>query len=62
MDRERVIKIYNELLTGERLRLNFSKGYKIFEEMYKLFKEDLEKQNYVREENDFLVIIRKNEN
>lgn len=62
MDRERVIKIYNSLLSGERETLNFSKGYKVFEELYELFRKDLEEKGYVRKENGFLVVIRKNEN
>lgn len=62
MDRDKVIDIFNELLSGERKHLNYSKGYKLFEEIYELFKEDLEKNNYVRKENDFLVIIKKDEN
>lgn len=59
MDREDVIRAFNELLDGTRNRLIYSKGYPIFEEMYELFKEDL--KNFIRKENDYLVIIEKNE-
>ena len=62
MSRDRVIEIFNELLEGKRTELNYSKGYKVFEEIYELNKTDLEKLNFIRKENDFLVIIRKNEN
>jgi len=62
MDREKVIRIYDSLLSGERETLNFSKGYKVFEELYELYKKDLEEKGFIRKENDFLVIIRKNEN
>ena len=62
MDREDVIRVFDELLTGERKRLNYSKGYKIFEEMYELYKEYLKELNFIRKENDYLVIIERNEN
>lgn len=62
MDKEDVIRIFNELLCGERKQLNFSKGYKVFDEVYELFKDDLEKMDFIRKENDFLIIIKKNEN
>ena len=53
MDRERVIKIYNSLLTGERESLKFSKEYKIFEELYELYKNDLYKKGIIRKENEY---------
>jgi hypothetical protein len=62
MDREDVIRAFNELLDGTRDRLIYSKWYPIFEEMYELFRKDLEEKGFIRKENDYLVIIRKNEN
>ena len=57
MDRDRVIEIFNELLEGKRRDVAFSTGYPIFEEIYELFKEDLE-----RKDNDpITVVYRKNE-
>ena len=34
MERDEVIKIFNDLITGERREIEFSKGYRIFEEIY----------------------------
>lgn len=62
MDSDKVIEIFNALLCGERKEINFSKGYKEFEETYEAFKKDLEEKGFIRKENDFLVIIEKNEN
>ena len=65
MVKENVIRVYDNLLSGERKRLVFSKGYQIFEEMYKLFKDDLEKNNFIRKEVSHIgwceVIIEKDE-
>ena len=64
MVKENVIRVYNNLLSGERKRLVFSKGYPIFEEMYKLYKDDLERNNFIRKEVSHIgwceVIIEKN--
>lgn len=66
MGREAVIRAYNTLLSGDRKRLVFSKGYSIFEEMYELFKNELEESNFIRKEVPHLgwceVIIEKNDN
>ena len=39
MRMDQVIKIYNELLSGERKTIEFNKGYESFERCYELFKE-----------------------
>lgn len=39
MSMEQVIEIYNELLSGGRDIIKFSKGYENFEKCYELFKE-----------------------
>jgi hypothetical protein len=39
MTEEQVSIIYNELLSGKRDKISFSKGYKLFEEYYKLYKQ-----------------------
>lgn len=48
MSMEQVIKIYNELLSGERNMIIFNKGYENFEKCYELFK----KYNLERKELD----------
>lgn len=64
MSRDNVINVYNKLLSGERKRLVFSKGYPIYEELYELFKEELEQNNFIRKEVSHIgwceVIIEKN--
>lgn len=45
MERERVITEFNDLLSNQRDKICFSKGYEIYEEMYEEFKEyGLERQ------------------
>lgn len=39
MTEEQVSIIYNELLSGKRDKISFSKGYKLFEEYYLLLKQ-----------------------
>lgn len=39
MTEEQVYNIYNELLSGKRDKISFSKGYKLFEEYYELHKQ-----------------------
>ena len=39
MTEEQVSIIYNELLSGKRDRICFSKGYKLFEEYYESLKQ-----------------------
>lgn len=39
MTEEQVSIIYNELLSGKRDKISFSKGYKLFEEYYSLLKQ-----------------------
>lgn len=39
MTEEQVSIIFNELLSGKRDRICFSKGYKLFEEYYELLKQ-----------------------
>lgn len=39
MTEEQVSIIYNELLSGKRDKICFSKGYELFEEYYKLHKQ-----------------------
>lgn len=39
MTEEQVSNIYNELLSGKRDKISFSKGYKLFEEYYLLLKQ-----------------------
>lgn len=39
MTEEQVSIIYNELLSGKRDKISFSKGYKLFEEYYELHKQ-----------------------
>ena len=58
MDRDEVIELFNELLWGSREGIAFSKGYEVFEEIYELNKEYLE-----RIDNGLIsVVYRKNEN
>lgn len=52
--KDKVIELYGKLLSGEYPRITYSKGYKEFEELYELYKDDLE-----REEQDLLVVVRK---
>lgn len=39
MTRNNIIEMFNKLLSGERKEINFSKGYKDFEDIYNNFKE-----------------------
>lgn len=39
MTEEQVSNIYNDLLSGKRDKISFSKGYKLFEEYYLLLKQ-----------------------
>lgn len=54
MNRDKVLDIYGKLLSGESPRITYSKGYPIFEEIYELYKDDLE-----REEQGLLVVVRR---
>lgn len=66
MDKEELIKQFNRLLSGELKELKFSKGYKEYEKMYELFKDDLEHLDIERYEIDdggyTLVILKEKEN
>lgn len=39
MDDKKIVKMYNELFSGEREVIKFNSGYKIFEEYYEKFKQ-----------------------
>ena len=53
-EREYVIRTFNSLISGKRESIVFSKGYKMFEEMYRLFSKDF---NLRRENRGDLVVI-----
>lgn len=40
MERDEIIMIFNSLITGERKQIEYSKGYKLFDEIYNLFSEN----------------------
>lgn len=45
MEREEVVTVFNNLLSGKFSKVCFSKGYKIYEDTYEQFKEyGLERQ------------------
>lgn len=54
MDRDKVIKIFNDLISGERREIEFSKGYIVFEETYREFAKDFK---LTRREFGYLVVI-----
>lgn len=54
MNKDRVLDIYRKLLSGESPRITYSKGYPIFEEIYELYKDDLE-----REEQGLYVVVKR---
>lgn len=58
MDKEEVIEIFNDLISGKREEISFSRGYKVFEEMYKEFSKDF---NLIRVEEKIFSTIRKGE-
>lgn len=55
MERDIVINIFNELISGERDKVCFSKGYKVFEETYEAFKKEF---NLERKEEGYIVEIK----
>lgn len=60
MQRDTIIDIFNDLLNGKREKIEYSEGYKEFEEIYEELKEYLTK-----EENNGIcktIIIRKRKN
>ena len=44
MERDEIIMIFNSLITGERKQIEYSKGYKIFDEIYDLFSKEFNLQ------------------
>ena len=54
MERDEVIKIFNDLISGERREIEFSKGYIVFEETYQAFAKDF---NLTRREFGYLAVI-----
>lgn len=55
MNRDKVLDIFGRLLSGESPRITYSKGYPIFEEIYELYKDDLER----KEQGLYVVVKRK---
>lgn len=54
MEKDDVIMIFNELITGQRDEVSFSRGYKVFEEIYKGFKKNF---NLQRKEEGYMSVI-----
>ena len=54
MEKDNVIMIFNELITGQRKEVSFSRGYKVFEEIYEGFKKDF---NLQRKEEGYMSVI-----
>lgn len=54
MKKDEVIKIFNDLIAGERREIEFSKGYKIFEEVYNAFASNFKLK---RREFGYLVVV-----
>lgn len=57
MTEEQVSNIYNELLSGKRDKISFSKGYKLFEEYYELHKQYGAKRKEVNHSSWIEVIV-----
>ena len=51
---EKIINMFNDLISGQRKDICFSRGYKIFEECYEAFKEDFDLD---RKEEGYMSII-----
>jgi hypothetical protein len=54
VERDEVIKMFNDLISGERREIEFSKGYIVFEETYRAFAERFKLK---RREFGYLVVI-----
>ena len=54
MEKDDVIKIFNDLIAGKRREIEFSKGYRIFEEIYNAFASEFK---LTRREFGYLVVI-----
>lgn len=54
MDKDVVIKMFNDLISGERREIEFSKGYRIFEEVYNAFAGEFK---LTRREFGYLVVV-----
>ena len=54
MERDEVIKMFNDLISGERREIEFSKGYRIFEEVYNAFAREFK---LTRREFGYLVVV-----
>lgn len=54
MDKDVVIKMFNDLISGERREIEFSKGYRIFEEVYNAFASEFK---LTRREFGYLVVV-----
>ena len=54
MEKDEVIKIFNDLIAGKRREIEFSKGYIVFEETYQAFAERFKLK---RREFGYLVVI-----
>lgn len=52
--KDKAKELYGKLLSGEYPKITYSKGYKEFEELYELYKDDLE-----REEQGLLVVVKR---
>jgi hypothetical protein len=62
MDKDIVIQQFNDLVSGQRKEICFSKGYETYEEMYKLFKEDFDIERKEKKEIGWtLVTLKKGE-
>lgn len=54
MGKDEVIKMFNDLIAGERREIEFSKGYRIFEEIYNAFASEFK---LIRREFGYLVVV-----
>ena len=54
MDKDDVINMFNDLIAGARREIEFSKGYRIFEEIYNAFASEFK---LTRREFGYLVVI-----
>lgn len=52
LDRDEVIEMFNQLLSGQRNVIKFSKGYKVFEDVYNAFTKDGNKYSLHRNDKD----------
>ena len=59
MERDEIITIFNDLICGNRDKITYSNGYKLFEDIYEILSKEI---NFIKETDDLYTTIRMGNN